>query len=76
MLLAWWWLLGPGSTFAKPIGHRQLSALEEDKNKERKLETIDNKKSVQNVFHWCTKYTGEGGLFTKSPKEENDKPLM
>ena len=67
MLLAWW-LLGPGSTFAKPIGHRQLSALEEDNNKERKLETIDDKERVQNVFHWCTKYAGEGGLFTSLQK--------
>ena len=72
MLLASW-LLGPKSTFAKPIGHRQLSALEEDKNKERKLETIDDKERAQNVFHWCTKYNGEGregDLFTKSPKVE------
>ena len=37
-------LLGPGSTFAKPIGHRQLSALEEDKNKKRKLKTTRQSK--------------------------------
>ena len=70
MLLASW-LPGPKSTFAKPIGHRQLNALEEDKNKERKLETIYDKERVQNLFDWCTKGgEGEGGLFTKPPKVE------
>ena len=68
MLLAWW-LLGPGSTFPKPIGHRQLNALEEDKKKERKLETIDDKEGCKVCLIGVQSAKGGEGVFSLNHKK-------